>query len=650
MRLVSSLMCALAVWLGVSVTPSTLHAASFTPLGDLPGGIFFSSAIGVSGDGGAGGGPLVVGLVSSAGGFEAFAWDGSMVGLGDLAGGNFSSQANDVSADGEVIVGFGTSASGREASSVISSGSMVSLGDLAGGIVDSRANGVSADGSVIVGDGNSPTTTISGHRTEAFRWTSGGMVGLGGLGGGECRCAGVGGGVFSCFTSGAAGVSRDGSVVVGKTCPPVGSGGIFHAFRWTAGDGMVGLGDLPGGLFDSDARAISADGSVIVGSGRSAAGFEAFRWTSDGGMVSLGDLPGGAVNAAAQGASADGSVIVGFAESASGAEAFIWDRANGMQSLAEVLNAAGIDLTGFSLDAANAVSEDGRSIVGSGDGFNEGWLATLDCPGDDDCDTVLDADDNCPGLRTTNIADADGNGTGDACECGDQTGDGFVNIADILAINRVIFELEAATPLCDADDDDDCDVGDILAVNGRIFGAEAYCARHPTPEPKTVFITSEIYTGALGGLAGADALCNGHAGDAGLSGTYMAWLGTGAATPNTRFTRSAAPYVRTDGVTIASDYADLTDGSLLAPIDVDEFASPIPAGEREIGAAWSAVDAFGDLAPFTDDRRCGEWTSGTIPDQGFKGDPGAVDATWAGAFMASFNCQTQPARLYCFEQ
>ena len=87
------------------------------------------------------------------------------------------------------------------------------------------------------------------------------------------------------------GVSADGSVVVGQ-----GHWGNSwsdrEAFRWTTA-GMVGLGDLPGGSFQSAAFAASSDGSVVVGLGYSELGEEAFRWTSDGNMIGLGDLAGG---------------------------------------------------------------------------------------------------------------------------------------------------------------------------------------------------------------------------------------------------------------------------------------------------------------------------------------------------------------------
>src|SRR5258706_251442 len=41
---------------------------------------------------------------------------------------------------------------------------------------------------------------------------------------------------------------------------------------------------------------------------------------------------------------------------------------------------------------------------------------------------------------------------------------------------------------------------------------------------KRVFVTSSIYSGAVGGLAGADAQCQYRAGVHGFTGTYRAWL------------------------------------------------------------------------------------------------------------------------------
>jgi hypothetical protein len=50
-----------------------------------------------------------------------------------------------------------------------------------------------------------------------------------------------------------------------------------------------------------------------------------------------------------------------------------------------------------------------------------------------------------------------------------------------LAINAAIFEPSQVTDLCDTNDPQLCDVQDILGANAKIFGAEAYCERYPTP-------------------------------------------------------------------------------------------------------------------------------------------------------------------------
>ncbi len=89
--------------------------------------------------------------------------------------------------------------------------------------------------------------------------------------------------------------------------------------------------------------------------------------------------------------------------------------------------------------------------------------------------------DACPYYTDPENIDTDHNGIGDACECGDQNGDGRVNVSDILAINEAIFEPSLATELCDTNEDDLCDVRDILGAQAKIFGAAAHCARYPSP-------------------------------------------------------------------------------------------------------------------------------------------------------------------------
>jgi probable HAF family extracellular repeat protein len=129
--------------------------------------------------------------------------------------------------------------------------------------------------------------------------------------------------------SGANGVSNDGMAIAGYSHN---SSGQFEATRWTPGGGMVGLGDLAGGTFNSFASAMSSDGNTLTGTGNSGVGSEAFIWTSAGGMVGLGDLSGGFFFSRANTISSDGLVIIGDSNSTNGWEAFRWTSAGGTWS------------------------------------------------------------------------------------------------------------------------------------------------------------------------------------------------------------------------------------------------------------------------------------------------------------------------------
>ena len=128
------------------------------------------------------------------------------------------------------------------------------------------------------------------------------------------------------------------------------------------------------------------DGSVIVGESQSADGTvrEAFLWTQGIGMVGLGDLVGGNFESRAQAVSADGSVVVGvgYVEN-TGNEAFRWTEAYGMQSISQLLIDGGIDLTGWLLSEVTHISDDGTVIVGWGTsprGKGEAWMARIETP------------------------------------------------------------------------------------------------------------------------------------------------------------------------------------------------------------------------------------------------------------------------------
>jgi cysteine-rich repeat protein len=166
-----------------------------------------------------------------------------------------------------------------------------------------------------------------------------------------------------------------------------------------------------------------------------------------------------------------------------------------------------------------------------------------------------------------------------------------------------------------------------------------------------VFVTSTLHTGNLGGLAGADAICNTRAAAAGLPGTYMAWLSTNQPneTPATRFTQSTVPYIMVNGVKVADNWADLVDGSLDNPIDRTELNGSVPVGNTSCGGGgfpnvWTATNANGTL--FNASQTCSNWmsTSGSS----FWGLASASNNFWTGWCQGGTCGWTSP--IYCFQQ
>jgi hypothetical protein len=112
---------------------------------------------------------------------------------------------------------------------------------------------------------------------------------------------------------------------------------------------------------------------------------------------------------------------------------------------------------------------------------------------DVDGDGVSDAPDNCAAWPNPSQGDVDGNDIGDACECGDQNGDGTVNVSDVIAINAAIFNPWLQTPLCDTNNDGTCDVGDLLGAVAKIGGGTAHCERYPPA--RTEFLSADAAPG-----------------------------------------------------------------------------------------------------------------------------------------------------------
>lgn len=277
--------------------------------------------------------------------------DGSL----NIAGpaGSTSFEIRDLSGDGGSVVGKALFSSGIRTRAFIRDIS----GGLAGPVQDLaplpainlgvEANGVSDDGGVVVGE----MWNSSGKVAAVWERGSSGYTvkSLGDLAGGT--------------TNGeATAVNGDGTVIVGT-----GTGnGYYEAARWTKANPAApwqiqGLGSLTAGNDDSFGIGLSDDGATVVGRARNSVNvIVPFRWTQATGMQDLGSAPG--TSGAARAASRNGSVIVGDL----GGKAFRWTQATGVQELKPLLEAEGVDLTGFDLKGATSITPDGRIIAGYG--------------------------------------------------------------------------------------------------------------------------------------------------------------------------------------------------------------------------------------------------------------------------------------------
>jgi hypothetical protein len=160
------------------------------------------------------------------------------------------------------------------------------------------------------------------------------------------------------------------------------------------------------------------------------------------------------------------------------------------------------------------------------------------------------------------------------------------------------------------------------------------------------FVTSVDGTGDLGswpeagdatGLDAGDAICRTLAIAAGLPApdTFFAWLSTGTVAAKDRLAYDG-PWIRIDGVRIADSKADLTDGTLLAPVGQTESGVYLSSY-----AVWTGTSAAG----VAESTRCGDWLLDDAT-QGRNGWANLANQLWTA--KSNLACSSTWLRLYCF--
>jgi uncharacterized membrane protein len=347
-----------------SVRPPEPATSTFRGLGFLPNGTG-SSASAISADG-----KIIVGSATLPGGNRAFRYDVDSSVMTDLIPGpNFGGDATAISSDGTIIAG------NRDGEPFVwSSAAGVRVLTLSGattGVV----RGISGDGTIIVGEAEDNRGSFSAH---PYRWTLSGASyvpaflpniwkddrqedGLDGLGVGAASAA-----------------TRTGEIVVGQHITELFAAEAISFSPLSNDASKLGT--------RGEAFGISPTGITVVGKrpvGTGGTQFEAFRWTAASGIQGLGDIGGGLLSSAGKDVSADGTLVVGFGTGAGGREAVVWQSNGQLRSIRQLLVDAGVNMTGWTLTEAIAISDFGSMIIGTGvnpTGKTEAWMAVVAIP------------------------------------------------------------------------------------------------------------------------------------------------------------------------------------------------------------------------------------------------------------------------------
>jgi len=259
------------------------------------------------------------------------------------------------------VAGWAQTGAGDQHAFVASGAGIQDLSPLFGS--DTFASGINASG-VIVG------TSYVGGQAHGTIWTGSGSTDLGAgifatgindagvIIGGNGHAFVLANGIYQDLGvlqvggwSSASGINHDGAVVGDAS---VGSG--FHGFIWTAGTGMLPVGDLGGG--NSHATGVNNTGAV-VGTATLASGYEHAFLAFGALMTDLGTLGGGSSFAYSIN---DGGTVVGYSWLAGRANPHAFVYSNGIMLDLNSLLANG---SGWELTEAYGINDAGQ-IVGSG--------------------------------------------------------------------------------------------------------------------------------------------------------------------------------------------------------------------------------------------------------------------------------------------
>jgi hypothetical protein len=210
-----------------------------------------------------------------------------------------------------------------------------------------------------------------------------------------------------------------------------------------------------------------------------------------------------------------------------------------------------------------------------------------------------------------------------------------------------------------------------VAVTLAGSGAALIAAEQAPPRPMSFFVASTVPgTGNLGGLAGADAICQNLAQAAGAGAkTWHAYLSTqpanGQPGVNARGRIGTGPWYNAKGVMIAANVADLHGDQQRDRNNIQKANTLTEKGEVNRGFGdmpnehdmMTGSDSTGRAFPAGFDTTCNNWTSDSTANRtvlGHSDRMGGQNVSWNSAHLsrdctkAGLIATGGAGRIYCF--
>jgi hypothetical protein len=171
---------------------------------------------------------------------------------------------------------------------------------------------------------------------------------------------------------------------------------------------------------------------------------------------------------------------------------------------------------------------------------------------------------------------------------------------------------------------------------------QSQCRERPEglgADKRRLFVSSTKVTGGLGGLSGADGLCQYLASDADLSGYWSAWMSDATTDAIDRVPAEGAWY-SVDGSVLYFPDRDTFRYAPVSRINSDEHGQPVVNG-----CVWTGTWYGGRGAP----DNCKDWSVPDFRSTGVVGDvAGAPPSSWTDIHASSqFRAPGQPCQYSC---